>query len=160
MDTLTSVAVHLCEGVPMILDDITPSRPQGSRRGMDVDGVKKLLESGEQAGGVDARFHDPVFCRYQCRLFTSNAQSPNEWHSAFPTGYPYTAEAIKVMSPDARALLRRAMFCVVSESLVGEAQKAKRRNSAEEESAKRMKALIQTGLHFSGSALASSSRQA
>eukprot|EP00972_Heterocapsa_arctica_P032304 4762332-Heterocapsa_arctica.AAC.1 len=64
----------MAKGVPILLDDLTPSFTKGSRPSASIEEVKHLTDV-QSSGSVDARHGDIVFYEDQPRIITSNAAS-------------------------------------------------------------------------------------
>ena len=105
-------------GKPILLDEIRPRLPRGSRPPMSVDELKKLLIVSE-ATTLDARNKDIQLSVDQPRIITSNAMSPHDWYPVFPPGLLTMSDAErKALDPDAKAVGKRICWACVVDSLV------------------------------------------
>ena len=112
-DGLRKVSKHFQKGVPIILDDVTPSARRGTRGSMPIDEIKHL-SNVRDCEVVDARSNDIVIFSDQPRIFTSNASTPSEWHDCLFNILDLRnlsdEQRLKKCSHDTRALFKRCMF--------------------------------------------------
>ena len=65
---------HLMDAnIPILFDEVRPGRPQGSRKPMDVENLKKITEVTSSTT-LEARFRDIQLNYPQPRIFTFNGQ--------------------------------------------------------------------------------------
>ena len=110
---------HLMDAnIPILFDEVRPGRPQGSRKPMDVENLKKITEVTSSTT-LEARFRDIQLNYPQPRIFTFNGQSPGDWHDAIPRElWSMTLEARLRMGSDALAVVKRTAWAHVRENLV------------------------------------------
>ena len=71
--------------ISILFDDMTPEQATGNvgKAGMPLDSLKLLVEV-QQSSTLPARFKDFCFAANVPRVFTTNAVSPNCFHSGLP----------------------------------------------------------------------------
>ena len=109
--------------VPVLLDDITPSRQQtgavNNKGPMHVDTLKHLTNITGKADSAQCRNSNAVFALNQSRIFTSNAETPHEWFNLIPRDLQSLGSAArKDLGADVLAILKRCVFAVVQEPLI------------------------------------------
>jgi len=118
VDSLRKVQHLLRPGVPLLLDDITPSVPRGSRPPMSIDEVKHLMNV-VSAEACDGRNNDIVLSVDMPRVVTSNASSPRHWCLGLPdVEHLSPSDRLHVCSGSALAIFKRVLFVQVSTPLI------------------------------------------
>ncbi len=118
VDSLRKVQHLLRPGVPLLLDDITPSVPRGSRPPMSIDEVKHLMNV-VSAEACDGRSNDIVLSVDMPRVVTSNASSPRQWCLGLPdVEHLSPADRLRVCSGSALAIFKRVLFVPVITPLI------------------------------------------
>ena len=142
-DALRKCGPLLKEGIPILLDDVTPSNARGTRGAMPIDEIKHLTNV-RSAEVVDARNSDIVLFAQQPRIFTSNAQSPREWHSCMINikAFRTDAERLQACSFDCRALYKRCIFLEVTEALIEQSERHYFRESKTQVAMRRIATLL------------------
>jgi hypothetical protein len=107
--------------VGLLLDELRPGQPRGTRPAMSVDELKKLC-SIDIAATIDARHRDIMLSVDQPRIMTANAMNPSEWHPVLPGDlYEMDAVARSRLGPDAKAVGKRISWAFVAVSLIPQA---------------------------------------
>jgi hypothetical protein len=111
------------EWVGLLLDELRPGQPRGTRPPMTMDEVKKLC-SIDIAATIDARHRDIMLSVDQPRIVTANAMDPSQWHS----GLPYNLYSMDVagrlrLSPDVKAVGKRISWALVEDSLISQSMR-------------------------------------
>ena len=105
-------------GVPIVLDDLRPNEQRINRPPHSIEDMKSLGDV-EIGGDMSGRFRDVHFEPNMPRLFTSNADTPNEFFRAFPTDFKVmTNEAVMRLPSDVLALVKRYAFCLVPQCVI------------------------------------------
>ena len=108
----------LLPNIPILLDEVKPSAPRGTRPSMSAEELKKLT-TVTTGVTLDARYRDLRICENQPRIVTANAMDPNEWHEIFPSDLFNTSEASRfVMDADAKAVGKRTAWAHVQHDLI------------------------------------------
>ena len=108
----------LLPGIPILLDELKPSAPRGTRPCMSVDELKKLTDVTTSVT-VDARYRDLRLCEDEPRVVTANAMNPSDWHEVFPPDlFEVSAEARRLLDADAKAVGKRTAWALVQHNLI------------------------------------------
>ena len=111
----------MLETTPIVLDELTPGAPRGSRACMTLHELKRLCEV-EGSSTSDGRGNDITFSAGQARVFTSNAMCPFDWHPKLPADVWVMSDASRaLLSADVKAVFKRCVFVVVEGSLIPQA---------------------------------------
>ena len=104
--------------VPIMLDEVRPGAPRGSRPPMKLEDLKHITTVKEKTA-VDARMKDVVFDKEMPRVFTTNSPTPNDWHKGLPVDiFSMSAEDRLKLDADAIAVFKRTAFATVSGCVV------------------------------------------
>ena len=104
----------LAEGVPVLLDDLTPGLPRGTRPLMNLDDVAKFTEVSKKST-ISARNCDIIMAAVMPKIITTNATTPHEWHPDLPqTVWDMDVDERKSLSTKVKAVFKRYMFCEVN----------------------------------------------
>jgi hypothetical protein len=104
--------------VGLLLDELRPGQPRGTRPPMSVDELKKLC-SIDIAATIDARHRDIMLSVDQPRIMTANAMMPSQWHPVLPDNlYEMDAIARMRLGPDVKAVGKRISWAFVAVSLI------------------------------------------
>eukprot|EP00971_Amphidinium_carterae_P258655 5133816-Amphidinium_carterae.1 len=107
-------------GVPVIFDDIEPSKACGSRKGHMLEDLKALCDVTNTVS-IHARYKDIVLDERQPRIFTTNSTQPSEWHSQLPVDVlEMSANRRKDYNAHVKAIFKRTAFARVTHSLIPE----------------------------------------
>jgi hypothetical protein len=111
------------EWVGLLLDELRPGQPRGTRPPMSVDELKKLC-SIDIAATIDARNRDIMLSVDQPRVMTANAMDPSQWHPVLPCDlYEMDASARMRLDPDVKAIGKRISWAFVGVSLIPQAMR-------------------------------------
>ena len=111
----------LLPGIPVLLDEVKPSAPRGTRPPMSAEELKKLTDVTTSVT-MDARYRDLRLCEDEPRVMTANAMNPSEWHSVFPPDLlEATPEARLLLDADAKAVGKRTAWAHVQHNLIPQA---------------------------------------
>jgi hypothetical protein len=114
----------MLETTPIVLDELTPGAPRGSRACMTLHELKRLCEV-EGSSTSDGRCNDITFSAGQARVFTSNAMCPFDWHPKLPENIWVMSDASRaLLAADVKAVFKRCVFVVVESSLIPQALRA------------------------------------
>ncbi len=106
--------------VPIMLDEVRPGAPRGSRPPMNLEDLKHITTIKEKTA-VDARMKDVVFDKEMPRVLTTNSPTPNDWHKGLPIGvFSMSPEDRLKLDADAIAVFKRTAFATVSGCCVPE----------------------------------------
>jgi hypothetical protein len=108
----------MSENVPILLDEVTPGAPRGSRPAMTLHELKRLCEV-EGSSTTDGRNNDISFKAGQARVFTTNAMCPFDWHPNLPGDiWVMSAQSRALLQPDIKAVFKRCVFAVVADNII------------------------------------------
>ena len=111
------------EWVGLLLDELRPGQPRGTRPPMSVDELKKLC-SIDIAATIDARNRDIMLSVDQPRIMTANAMNPSQWHPVLPCDlYEMDAASRMWLGPDVKAVGKRISWAFVGVSLIPQAMR-------------------------------------
>jgi hypothetical protein len=111
------------EWVGLLLDELRPGQPRGTRPPMTMDEIKKLC-SIDIAATIDARHHDIMLSVDQPRIVTANAMDPSQWHSDLPYNlYSMDVAGRLRLSPDVKAVGKRISWALVEDSLISQSMR-------------------------------------
>ena len=131
----------MASGVPVVLDEITPSNKRGSRLSMSLDDVKRLVEV-EESTTVDGRSNDIQFFPDQAKIFTTNAATPKAWLRDLPADLEaLTNEERKSLDFSVKAVIKRAMFATISTCMVPDAVRVRFRSNRRGDAAAKIRRL-------------------
>ena len=119
LDSLRGAAALMVANTPFLLDEWTPMEPKGSRAPSTLEEIKKVCNC-ETSSSIDARRRDLTTSADQPRVVTSNARDPSSWHDSLPAD-PWSLtpqQRVQLISGPVRAFFKRAVFCVLSVSVV------------------------------------------
>jgi len=106
--------------VLILFDEVTPSKPRGTRGSMSIEEVKKCVEVHDTTF-ADGRNVDIAFHPNQPRCFTSNAMNPNQWHGTLPENpFIETDSTRKTYAADIKAVFKRVCFAHVNVSVISQ----------------------------------------
>jgi len=108
----------MVEQVPVVLDEVTPGMPRGTRPCMTLDDVKRLTEV-EGTTVTDGRCNDIAFKSEQARVFTTNSLTPHGWHPGLPQDVWVMSDATRaLLPPNVKAVFKRCLFGLVEQNLI------------------------------------------
>jgi len=67
------------KGTAILMDDITPAKPRGTRPSMSIEEVKHMVMVDDIAQSADGRSSDIQYADQQSRVFASNAMTIQAW---------------------------------------------------------------------------------
>lgn len=124
--------------VPIMLDEVRPGAPRGSRPPMNLEDLKHITTVKEKSA-VDARMKDVVFDKEMPRIFTTNSPTPNDWHKGLPVGvFSMSPEDRLKLDADAIAVFKRTAFATVSGCVVPQWLAKKQSGAVRSEASKRV----------------------
>jgi hypothetical protein len=113
VDALRKCTRVLGPGIPVLLDEYTPSDRLGTRGAFtDATTLKQLL-GVQDSNNVAGRCDEIVFHDEEPRVITTNSKSPNQWSHFLPdVRHLEPAARLAACSADALAIYRRVLFVV------------------------------------------------
>lgn len=102
------------KGVPILFDEISASKPSGTRPPLGLENTKRLTEV-EKNTTLAARFKDVSIFPNQAKIFTCNETSPHAWLNEIPPNIFTMSNAdFLALNSSVVAVIRRTLFCHIT----------------------------------------------